>query len=71
VPIFKIFVGWRPKKVPKVPAFFGLEGTLPHSNHIFSSIAAPSTGFYLTRLQALLLFNAAPSTAFYLTQLQA
>jgi len=25
VPIFKIFVGWRPKKVL---AFFGLEGTL-------------------------------------------
>jgi len=29
VPIFKIFVGWRPIKVPKVPFFFGLEGTLP------------------------------------------
>jgi len=28
VPIFKIFVGWRPKKVPKVLFFFGLEGTL-------------------------------------------
>ena len=28
VPIFKIIVGWRPKKVPKVPVFFGLEGTL-------------------------------------------
>ena len=27
VPIFKSFVGWRPKKVPKVPFFFGLEGT--------------------------------------------
>jgi len=24
VPIFKIFVGWRPKKVPKVPFFFRL-----------------------------------------------
>jgi len=29
VPIFKIFVGWCPKKVPKVPFFFGLEGTRP------------------------------------------
>jgi len=29
VPIFKIFVGWCPKKVPKVPFFFSLEGTLP------------------------------------------
>jgi len=28
VPIFKIIVSWRPKKVPKVPVFFGLEGTL-------------------------------------------
>ena len=29
VPIFKIFVGWRPKKLPKDPFFFfGLEGTL-------------------------------------------
>jgi len=28
VPIFKICVGWRPKKVPKVPFFFGLKGTL-------------------------------------------
>jgi len=28
MPIFKIFVGWCPKKVPKVPAFFGLGGTL-------------------------------------------
>jgi len=28
VPIFKICVGWCPKKVPKVPVFFGLEGTL-------------------------------------------
>jgi len=28
VPIFKIFVGWRPKEVPKVPVFFGLKGTL-------------------------------------------
>ena len=28
VPIFKIFVCWRPKKVPKVLAFFSLEGTL-------------------------------------------
>jgi len=27
VPIFKIFVSWHSKKVPKVP-FFGLEGTL-------------------------------------------
>jgi len=26
--IFKIFVGWLPKKVPKVPFFFSLEGTL-------------------------------------------
>jgi len=26
VPIFKIFVGWCPKKFPKVPFFFGLEG---------------------------------------------
>jgi len=25
---FQNFVGWRPKKVPKVPFFFGLEGTL-------------------------------------------
>jgi len=30
VPIFKIFVRLRPKKVPKVP-FFGFEGTLLHS----------------------------------------
>jgi len=22
VPIFKIFVGWRPKKLPKDPVFF-------------------------------------------------
>jgi len=28
VPFFKIFVGWGPKKVPKVPFFFGLKGTL-------------------------------------------
>jgi len=27
VPIFKIFVGWRPKKVPKVP-FFRLRGNI-------------------------------------------
>jgi len=26
VPIFKIFVGWRPKKMPKVPFFFPLRG---------------------------------------------
>jgi len=25
---FQIFVGWRPKKVPKVPVFFGLEEAL-------------------------------------------
>jgi len=32
VPTFKIFVGWRPKKAPKVPSFFGLEGTLKLTN---------------------------------------
>jgi len=26
--VFLIFVGWCPKKVPKVLVFFGLEGTL-------------------------------------------
>jgi len=32
VPIFKSVVGWRPKKVPKVP-FFGLDGTQPQRRH--------------------------------------
>jgi len=28
VPVFKIFVGWRPKKSAESAVFFGLGGTL-------------------------------------------
>jgi len=55
VPIFKIFVGWRLKKVPKVPFFFSLERTLLISHDFMNewNIIFPRTNYYSHQLNLL------------------
>ena len=49
MPIFKIFVSWRPKEVPKVPFSLGLEGILQLTIHFFNQTKETATKFELEK----------------------
>jgi len=52
VPVFKIFVGWRPNKLPKVPFSFGLEGTLYSSKLTVWNAARLTKVLYVLHITA-------------------